>query len=776
MEISLILWKNPIVSLRECGKFQQLRLGMSIGLNNDISIDQTEMKAMSMFKVPIANRVLVNLLLLLVVLLFWTPAMFAQGNAACLTCHAEKSLTKEDHGRVRSLFVDGTAFRKSVHGGLDCVSCHEGFKADAIPHARRMKPVVCTTCHAEEQFTNYERSVHGTEKNGKVAAACSDCHTAHAIQKISTRPPNERKEFAERICARCHGEVGKKYMASDHGAALSAGRKGAPTCIDCHGEHEIVSPATKGARTSRKKEAEMCLSCHQDKEEVRARVGPSARFIASYENSVHGQAMQQGNDAAATCSDCHGSHEMKKGSDPRSKVSKAHIATTCAQCHGDVKEQYDGSIHGKALASGIEASATCTDCHGEHNILSPSNPLSPVSAKNVSAQVCSPCHASVKLTQKYGLASDRFTSFADSYHGLAGKGGSVEVANCASCHGVHDIKPSTDSTSRISPKNLAQTCGSCHPGANENFTKGKVHIIATSGEDRILYYISTGYIALIILTIGGMAFHNVLDFIKKSKRQLMYRRGLLPRKPHSPKMYLRMSLDERIQHGTLVVSFTILVITGFALRFPDAWWVETIRSISPMMFELRSWLHRIAGVIMVLASLYHVYYLFFVPRGKQLLRDMLPVREDVIQVIGVFKYYFGFSSEKPQFSRFSYIEKAEYWALIWGTIVMAMTGFVLWFDNIFMGLLTKLGWDVARTIHYYEAWLATLAIIVWHFYFVIFNPDSYPLNLAFWKGTLTEEEMEEEHPLELKEIKRREMLESNAESAEIVKQKEDVAE
>jgi hypothetical protein len=84
---------------------------------------------------------------------------------------------------------------------------------------------------------------------------------------------------------------------------------------------------------------------------------------------------------------------------------------------------------------------------------------------------------------------------------------------------------------------------------------------------------------------------------------------------------------------------------------------------------------------------------------------------------------------------------------------MSITGVILWFDNTFLGLLTKLGWDVARTIHYYEAWLATLAIIVWHFYFVIFNPSSYPLNLAFWKGTLTEEEMEDEHPLELKRIR-----------------------
>jgi cytochrome b subunit of formate dehydrogenase len=137
---------------------------------------------------------------------------------------------------------------------------------------------------------------------------------------------------------------------------------------------------------------------------------------------------------------------------------------------------------------------------------------------------------------------------------------------------------------------------------------------------------------------------------------------------------------------------------------------------------------------------------------------------DLTDAVGVLKYNLGFSPFKPKFARFSYIEKAEYWALIWGTIVMAATGVILWFDNTFLGLLTKLWWDVARTIHYYEAWLATLSIIVWHFYFVMFNPDIYPINLAFWKGTLTEEEMEEEHPLELEEIHRAEMRKDLSES------------
>ena len=688
------------------------------------------------------------------VALMWAPALKAQSDADCLGCHADASLSMERKGKTVSLAVNGKAFAASAHAGIGCVSCHEGFDPTELPHARRIKPVNCFSCHESDAVKSYSHSIHGTpDKEGAHAARCVDCHTTHAIRPVSSLEPLQKKAFAESMCSRCHGQVSVRYVQSDHGIALANGVKGAPTCIDCHGEHGVHSSTDSTSVTSRLHQARMCESCHLDRAEVRSRVGPSAGFIRSYEESVHGQAIKHGNDAAAVCTDCHTAHDMKKGSNPGSTVAKRNIASTCAQCHGDKKEEYDVSIHGKALMNGVSASPTCTDCHGEHNILSPKDARSPVAAANVSSQVCSPCHASVRLTQKYGLAADRFRSFEDSFHGLANRAGDVEVANCASCHGVHDIKPSTDSTSRIAPVNLARTCGECHKGANANFTKGSVHVIATESTDSVLYVVANGYVGLIILIIGGMLVHNVLDFIKKSKRQLMYRRGDLPRKHAPHRLYVRMTLAERIQHASLLVSFITLVLTGFALRYPDAWWVLPFRNYIPWAFELRGILHRVAAVVMVGASLYHVYYLFFVPRGKELLRDLLPVRKDIDDAIAVMRYNLGFATEKPRFGRFSYIEKSEYWALIWGTFVMGVTGVILWADNVFLGLLTKLWWDVARTVHYYEAWLATLSIIVWHFYFVIFNPDTYPINLAFWKGTLTEEEMEEEHPLELEKLR-----------------------
>jgi len=223
-------------------------------------------------------------------------------------------------------------------------------------------------------------------------------------------------------------------------------------------------------------------------------------------------------------------------------------------------------------------------------------------------------------------------------------------------------------------------------------------------------------------------------------------------------LYLRMNLNERIQHVTLAVSFMLLVVTGFMLSFPNSWWVTQIRNLSSDTFEYRSLVHRISAVVMVAVSLYHIFYIIFIPRGRKLIKDLFPKFQDVKDAIGVVRFNVGITDKKPKLDRFSYVEKAEYWALIWGTIVMSLTGVVMWFDNTFIGLFTKLGWDVARTIHYYEAWLAFLAIVVWHFYFVIFNPDVYPMNVAWFKGTVSEEEMAEEHPLEYERLKKEENI------------------
>jgi cytochrome b subunit of formate dehydrogenase len=688
----------------------------------------------------------------------------AQTVEECLTCHDDKSITTERNGKVISLFVDRAVQKKSPHAKLICTACHTGFDAQNVPHKVKIEPVNCLTCHndAPAKHLFHASMLTAKVKDASLIVSCKQCHGTHNI----VAPKRVGSKFygaaLTETCGKCHVQEKELYQISTHGKAAANGITSVPNCLTCHQNRITGLNGSKDSSSIKIAQMKMCLACHLDNSEVRARVAPSAKFIAAYEHSVHGSALLKGNGAAANCVDCHGSHAIQKERETRSRVNRANIPTTCAKCHESIEKEYAESIHGKSALNGNREAPVCTNCHGEHNILAPSDPASPTAARNVSQQVCSPCHNSVTLNEKYGIAGNRFQTFDASYHGLAIRSGNMQVANCASCHGVHNIKPSSDSTSTVSKSNLAVTCGKCHPGANNRFAIGSVHVATEKKEDPLLYWISSIYVILISTIIGGMLVHNLLDFYRKSKRRLMIRRGLETEEHFGHTLYVRMTLSERIQHASLLISFFTLVMTGFMLRYPDAFWVVVIRNLNAGIFDFRGLLHRIAAGALILAGMYHLYYIIFNERGKQLLKDLMPRWNDVTDAIAVLKYNFGFSKTKPKFGRFSYIEKSEYWALVWGTVVMVATGLILWFDNTFMGLLTKLGWDVSRTIHFYEAWLAFLAILVWHIYFVIFNPDIYPMNLAWLKGTITEAEMADEHPLELNALKRKRLEKDNA--------------
>jgi cytochrome b subunit of formate dehydrogenase len=154
---------------------------------------------------------------------------------------------------------------------------------------------------------------------------------------------------------------------------------------------------------------------------------------------------------------------------------------------------------------------------------------------------------------------------------------------------------------------------------------------------------------------------------------------------------------------------------------------------------------------MILACVWHLLYLP-TRRGRQFLLDMLPRVSDAKEAIQNIGYLLGLRAEPPRCDRFSYIEKAEYWALVWGSVIMTATGFALWFETDFLTRLPLWLLDVATLVHYYEAWLAALAILVWHFYYVIFNPDVYPMNWTWLTGKISEAMMRHEHPRELERL------------------------
>lgn len=613
----------------------------------------------------------------------------------CLECHGDSELTKVINDSVEvSLFVDLEKFGNSIHGGFECVDCHVNI--EEIPHDENLEHPDCNTCHED---------------------------------------------------------VAEEYAQSMHGVSLTRGDKDAPYCWDCHSSHYVYSGQDSLSLTSKLNQPVTCARCHSDPSFVKKHHIPIANPSELYEISVHFLIIKEmGSDASASCSDCHGAHEVYARSHPKSKINKANIPTTCSGCHGKIYQEYIESIHGVGLMAGRTDNPVCTDCHSEHAIKPPSDPTSTVFSSVVSQHLCADCHEATRIVDRYGLLDNVVESYQNSYHGLAVRAGSVVSANCASCHGVHNIRPSSDPQSTIHKDNLAETCASCHPGASAQVTKGSVHVYPSPQSDAIIYYVTIFYFTLIFGVIGGMVLHNGLDFRKKFVAKLKRET-----EPHFESMIgreiVRLNLNERIQHYLLMVSFILLVYTGFVLKYPEAWWASPLVGWEGA-FEVRALLHRIAAVIMVGLSIFHVIYLIATKRGKEQIKALLPKFKDLLDVVHMLKYYIGIEKEKPKFDRFNYIEKAEYWALIWGTVVMSVTGFILWFENISLRFLPKWITDVSTVIHLYEAILATLAILVWHFYFQFLDPHVYPMNTTCITGKMKEEDYKEEHPLDYDRITR----------------------
>jgi cytochrome b subunit of formate dehydrogenase len=620
---------------------------------------------------------------LFVFILFVAQAAVAEKNLSstdCLACHADASLTKEVNGKQIHLDVNQDKFKASVHGVLGCTDCHADVKA--FPHEPVPKKPSCATCHSDQEAA-YKRGFHAKAiKNGDAMAA---------------------------------------------------------TCLNCHGAiHEILASSDPQSKVHRSNIPVTCGACHGQKFVMEAS-GHSAQPFINYQQSVHGKSVAKDGDnsKAAVCTDCHGTHEILQGGAVSSPIFKANVPNTCGKCHADIKNEFMASIHGQALTRGNGQAPVCTDCHGIHTIKAPTDPNSSVAARALARTTCARCHESVRLASEFGVEGRRSTTYLASYHGLASQVGSNVVANCASCHGVHNILPSTDPKSTINRANLPKTCGHCHPGATDKFIQGKVHVDAPLSADigsTAVRWIRRFYLGMILGLIGVMLLHNFV---------IWRRKAIALRSAGHRRIVLRMDSKQRAQHFTLLTSFIVLVFTGFALKYPDSWLAALFINES-----VRSIVHRVAGVVLIAVGAFHLVYLATDREGRRLFLDMMPIPKDATDIVGAMRYYLGWSREKPAFMRFNYAEKMEYWALLWGTIVMASTGLSLWLKVLFGSHLPRWWLDVATAVHFYEAILATLAIVVWHFYMVIFDPDVYPMNWAWYDGRMSVEHYQEEHGLD----------------------------
>jgi cytochrome b subunit of formate dehydrogenase len=521
---------------------------------------------------------------------------------------------------------------------------------------------------------------------------------------VTTTPPSAplaaSPVASNDLCLTCHSDAGDKLKTHVHATVA---------CQSCHLKHEDY-PHPEGVPKPQ------CSTCH-------------ANMASDYAHSAHGMATRAGNKAAPDCATCHGkAHEIEN---TKTSQFRAGVPDLCGACHIDVLGEYSDSVHGQAVKHGVIQSPVCTDCHGEHSILPAKNAASTVNPNHV-RDTCANCHNSVRLMRRFGLPSDRIVSFDSSFHGLASKSGTETVANCSSCHGVHNIRASSDPASMIHPSHLAATCGKCHQGAGSRFALGPIHTSAGPTEAAAVRWIRWIYWAIIPLTIGLMFLHNFGDWLRKLKR-LRFAKVAVADQTSQHEPALRTLPFERIEHACLAISFIVLAWTGFALKYPDHWWARPAL-LSETSHSMRGIIHRVASVVFMSAALAHVLSLIV----SKPLRDhwlcLWPKVRDLREAVSNFVYNVGFGDKAPVRSPHSYVEKAEYWALVWGTIVMVLSGVLLWGNNIIMRWMPKVVLDIATSVHFYEAVLATLAIVVWHFYFVVFDPDVYPMDTAWLTG------------------------------------------
>jgi formate dehydrogenase gamma subunit len=603
----------------------------------------------------------------------------AQQPANCLMCHGEPSFFKGNPDSARLVVMQET-LAGSVHGaaGLACATCHPGITG--FPHPEGAKPLACDACHAA---------------------------------------------------------VGVQFAKSLHGYALARGNPRAPTCTSCHGAHNVLSSADPRSPTHKVRLPETCAKCHGTAGLLTDQIVKLPQSFTDYAQSVHGQGAGRGIAVAASCADCHGVHEILGAADPTSRINKRNVAATCGQCHPDIQLQYDRSIHGRALAVGVAEAPTCTDCHGEHHILSPRNPDAKTFAARLATQTCGRCHDDPVIIAKYNLQGGVVGSYTDSYHGWAVRRGYAKAATCVSCHTAHSILPAADSVSSISPGHVVGTCRQCHPNADASFAAAYTHEKASITANPVNRAIRAVYIIVIIGFIGGMVLHNlvIMNYFMVQRRK----------EEESAEVMVRFDRTQIVQHLVLTVTFVLLVITGFALRFPDAWWVRWLGDAG-LTEPLRLNIHRVSAVGLILVALSHMWYVFLTRRGRKEFRAIFPSWNDVRQLIQNLSFYTWRSDRKARFGRYDYSQKAEYWALIWGTILMIVTGFILWFPVQAAKVLPSVLIPAAQTVHYYEAWLATLAILVWHFFFVIFHPEEYPMSWTWLTGKISKKAVKEHHP------------------------------
>ncbi len=428
----------------------------------------------------------------------------------CITCHGENvheinktkfsqqkldSICAQCHKNVVSQYINslhGKALAQGKYLAPNCITCHGAHKILAHKNNNSVTykmniPALCGRCHKDGTkvselkgisqthiLKNYSQSIHGKglfERGLIVAAACTDCHTAHSVLPHTDPSSTINRKNIAHTCEQCHAGIEKVHKKVINGKLWESAPNKVPACIDCHQPHDIRQVIYEAKYTDN-----YCMNCHKSKELFKNVNGKKISLFVDY--ARHKKSVHKDN----SCIKCHTNISISNN-----PVCKNSGTVDCSSCHAEVVSNYTRSIHGELHAKGNVNAPYCTDCHGKHYIKSKKESDSPTARQNI-PKLCSMCHhEGKKAAVKYkGIEHNIIKNYEMSIHGQGLlKSGLVVSATCTDCHTSHMELPVSDSLSSVNRTNLPNTCSKCHLGIYEVFNKSVHSYKVTKTEKKL---------------------------------------------------------------------------------------------------------------------------------------------------------------------------------------------------------------------------------------------------------------------------------------------------
>lgn len=409
----------------------------------------------------------------------------------CAKCHAN---IENVHQKV----IRGELWEKEAHRLPACVDCHQPHQIRNVYYDQGFANQECMKCHENRSIISSKDGhslfidVKKLEGSTHSKINCSQCHVVNNIFKH--RPCENMVQDVD--CSNCHAEVGKDYVQSMHGKLKAANSKNAPSCKECHGTHQILAKKNPYSPIFPTNIPKLCAKCHREGQKAAVLIEDGEDVIGLYSESIHGKGLlKSGLTVTATCTNCHTSHRELPADDPLSSVNPANIAATCGSCHHGIEEQFERSVHSPLMNKTNKELPVCSTCHSAHSITRADDEGFKLTIMNQ----CGKCHE--KITETY----------FDTYHGKVSQLGYTKTAKCFDCHGAHDILSVNDPKSRLSRKNIVQTCKNCHQSANRQFAGYFTHATHHDPDKYpVLFWTFWGMTSLLLFTFFLAGLHTIL--------------------------------------------------------------------------------------------------------------------------------------------------------------------------------------------------------------------------------------------------------------------------